>query len=253
MIEPFQQLSGTFLITGGTRGIGRAISTRFARAGACVVANYARNEAAAEELKAQAEREQWRVELCRADLMIPESLRQIEAAIERTGAPLRGFIHCAATGTFRPVTELTGRHLDWTLAVNVRAFFELVKVLLPKFINGSSILAVSSPGAMRAAPNYGAVGTSKGALESLARHLALELTPLGIRVNILVPGIVATESWQAIPDAEARLAEAAKRSPLQRLVTTEEVAWAAQFLCSSAASGIIGHTLVVDGGANIVL
>lgn len=253
MNEPFQQLSGTFLITGGTRGIGRAISTRFARAGACVVANYVRNEAAAGELKAQAEREQWQVVLCRADLMIPESLKQIEAAIEQTGAPLRGFIHCAATGTHRSVTELTGRHLDWTLAVNVRAFLELVNVLLPKFISGSSIVAVSSPGAMRAAPNYAAVGTSKGALESLARHLALELTPRGIRVNILAPGIVATESWQAIPDAEARLSEAARRSPLQRLVTTEEVAWAAQFLCSSAASGIIGHTLVVDGGASIAL
>lgn len=253
MIEPFQQLSGTFLVTGGTRGIGRAISTQFARAGACVVANYVRNEAAARELKVLAEKEQWRIELCRADLMIPEALNQIEGVIERTGVPLRGLIHCASTGTHRPAAELTGRHLDWTMAVNVRAFLELVKILLPKFMSGSSVVAISSLGGVRAVPNYAAVGTSKGALESLARHLAVELAPRGIRVNILAPGAVATEAWKAIPDSEARLAEAAMRSPLRRLVTAEEVACAAQFLCSSAATGINGHTLVVDGGASIAL
>jgi enoyl-[acyl-carrier protein] reductase III len=253
MSESLLQLSGTYLITGGTRGIGRAISTRFGRAGACVVANYARNEAAAKELKALSDQEQWRLVLCRADLMIPESTKQIETAIEQTGMPLRGFVHCAATGTHRPVTELTGRHLDWTLAVNVRAFFELVKALLPKFAEGSSVIAVSSLGGGRAVPDYTAVGTSKGALESLSRHLALELTGRGVRVNILTPGTVATEAWKAIPNAQARLAEAAKKSLLGRLVTLEEVAWAAQFLCSPAASGIVGQSLVVDGGASIAL
>jgi enoyl-[acyl-carrier protein] reductase III len=251
MNGPFQ-LSGTFLVTGGTRGIGRAISTQFARAGACVIANYVRNEAAARELKALAEREQLQVELWRADLMVPEALKQVEAALARTAPPLRGLIHCAATGTFRPVTELTGRHLDWTLAVNMRAFFELVKILLPRFVSGSSVVAISSLGAIRAAPDYAAVGTSKGALEALARHLAVELAPRGIRVNILAPGAVATDAWKAIPGGEGRLAEAARRSPLGRLVTPEEVALAAQFLCSPAAAGINGHTLVVDGGASVL-
>jgi enoyl-[acyl-carrier protein] reductase III len=253
MNELLPQLSGTFLVTGGTRGIGRAISCQFARAGACVVANYVRNEAAARELKALAEQERWRVELCRADLMIPEALGQIEAAVAHTSSPLCGFVHCAATGTHRPAVELTGRHLDWTMAVNVRAFLELVKLLLPRFVSGSSVVAISSLGAVRAAAHYAAVGASKGALESLARHLAAELAPQGVRVNVLAPGAVATEAWKAIPNGEARLAEAARRSPLGRLVTAEEVAWAAHFLCSSAASGINGHTLVVDGGASIVL
>jgi enoyl-[acyl-carrier protein] reductase III len=185
--------------------------------------------------------------------MTAEALGQIEAAVAHTSSPLCGFVHCAATGTHRPATELTGRHLDWTMAVNVRAFLELVKLLLPRFVSGSSVVAISSLGAVRAAADYAAVGTSKGALESLARHLAAELAPQGLRVNVLAPGAVATEAWKAIPDGEARLAEAARRSPLGRLVTAEEVAWAAHFLCSSAASGINGHTLVVDGGASIVL
>jgi enoyl-[acyl-carrier-protein] reductase (NADH) len=83
--------------------------------------------------------------------------------------------------------------------------------------------------------------------------MALEFAPRGIRVNILVAGAVDTGAWKAIPDGDARLEEFGRRSPLGRLVTPEEVAQAAHFLCSPAASGIIGHTLVVDGGASVIL
>lgn len=244
-------LSGTYLVTGGTRGIGRAVSIQLARAGACVIANYVRNEDSASALKAWAERERYSVHLCRADVSIPKGLRQIEAEVESIGLPLSGLLHCAATGTHRPVTALTGRHLDWTFAVNARAFFELVTLLLPKFGKNASVVALSSAGAMRAVPHYTVVGASKGALESLARHLAVELAPRGIRVNVLAPGPVATEAWQAIPNGEALLVEAASRSPLRRLVTPDEVAMVAHFLCSPAASGVNGHTLTVDGGAGI--
>lgn len=244
-------LSGAFLVTGGTRGIGRAISLQFARAGAPVIANYLRNETAARELNALAQEEELSLTLCRADLTTTEGLRQVDMAVAQAGSPLRGVVHCAATGTHRPVTELTTRHLDWTLALNVRAFFELTKLLLPRLNNPASIIAVSSPGATRVVPDYAVVGASKGAIESLARHLAVEWAPRGIRVNILVPGAVATAAWQAIPEGEARLAAVAKSSPMQRLVTPEEVALAAQFLCCQASSGITGQTLVVDGGIGI--
>jgi len=244
-------LSGTFLVTGGTRGIGRAISLQFARAGAAVIANYVRDEAAAAELKAVANQEQLRIEVCRADLCGSKGPRQIELDLEKNGEPLSGLIHCAATGAHRPITELTGRHLDWTFALNVRALFELVSLLLPRMGSGSSIVALSSAGATRAVPSYTVVGVSKGALEALVRHLAAELGPRGIRVNALAPGPVATDAWKAIPGSEERFAEAASRSPLRRLVTREEVAMAAQFLCSPAAAGISGQTLTVDGGAGI--
>ena len=101
-------------------------------------------------------------------------------------------------------------------------------------------------------PAYATVGSSKGALESLARHMAVELAPRGVRVNILSPGSVQTEAWDAFPDKERRLAEALGRSPRGRLVTLDEVASAAQFLCSPAAEGLIGHTLVVDGGTRVL-
>jgi enoyl-[acyl-carrier protein] reductase III len=245
-------LSGQMLITGGTRGIGRAISLRFARAGAAVIANYIRNEKAAEELRALAAQEELSIELCRADLTTPRGLEQVESAVKDVGKPLSGFVHCAATGVHHPIAELTKRHLEWTLSLNVVAFLELVRVLMPYFSKAASIIAVSSTGALRALPYYAAVGSSKAALEALARHMAAELASRDIRVNIVVPGAVLTDVWKLIPGGEGRLADAARRAPIGRLVTADEVAWATQFLCSKAASGIVGQTLFVDGGAGIV-
>ncbi len=245
-------LSGRVLVTGGTRGIGRAISLRFARAGASVIANYLRDQTAADDLKATAEGEGLPIRLCRADATTPQGLEQMEKSIQEGGEPLTGLVYCSATGVHREFSELTTRHFDWTFSLNVRAFFELTKALLSRFSERASILAVSSMGAQRALPYYSLVGASKGALEALARHLAVELAPRGIRVNILVPGAVATDAWKMIPNGEDRVATAIRHTPTGRLVTAEEVAWAAQFLCSGAAAGIIGHTLVVDGGAGIV-
>jgi len=246
-------LSGkAFLITGGTRGIGRAISFRFARSGATVIANYLRDEKAAEQLKVIASEEGLAIALCRADLTKKEGLEQLDSLIQERGSQLSGLVHCAATGVHRPIEELTERHFDWTFSLNTGAFFNLVKLLLGRLSRGSSIVAVSSWGALRAIPHYSLVGSSKGALEALARHLAVELAPRGIRVNILTAGAVLTDVWKAMPDSEARIAETIRRTPAGRLVTAEEVAYGAQFLCSDAAAGVIGHTLVIDGGNGIV-
>lgn len=239
----------TFLITGGTRGIGRAVSLQFARAGATVVSNYVRGQKAADSLLAQAEQERLRLKLCRADLTIEKGLETIEQEIVDLMRGFHGLVHCAATGVHKPFDELTLRHYDWTFALNVRSFFDLVKRLLPRFSAEASIVAVSSQGSLRVVPAYSIVGASKGALESLTRHMAVELAPRGIRVNIIAPGAVATEAWASMPDAGARLADMATRAPLGRLVTAEEVAQAVHFLCSDAARTIIGQTLTVDGGA----
>lgn len=217
-----------------------------------MIANYVRNDREAEELRAIAEKEGLRIETCRADLTSSKGLDLIARAVSEGGPGLSGLVHCAATGVHKPVSELTPRHFDWTFALNVRAFFELVQRLRGSFLNDSSIVAVSSEGAVRSVPFYALVGSSKGALESLARHLATELAPSGIRVNILAPGSVRTDAWDGMPDGEKRMNESAMRSPLKRLVTPEEVAWAAHFLCSDAARGVIGHRLVVDGGTGVV-
>lgn len=251
MIQAFSVKDKNVLVTGGTRGIGHAISLQFARAGATVIANYVRGQKAADALLAQAQQENLHLTLCRADLTIAKGLESVEEAVAGLNGGLHGLVHCAATGVHKPFDELTLRHYDWTFALNVRAFFDLVRRLLPQFATGAGIVAVSSHGAVRVVPAYSVVGASKGALEALARHLAVELAPRGIRVNILAPGAIATESWTSMPNAQNRLAELTRRTPISRLVTLDEVAQAAQFLCSDAARSIIGHTLVVDGGASL--
>ena len=251
MSDLFSLAGKRILVTGGTRGIGRAISLRFARAGARVIANYVRNDQTASDLSKEAQRMDLDVQVCRADLTSRTGLETLKELLANSDETLSGLVHCAATGVHRPFVELTTRHWEWTFALNVRAFYELVQLLLPRLARGSTILAISSEGAVRAIPSYTFVGASKGALESCARHLAVELAPRGIRVNILSPGSVLTEAWDAFPNREERLEETIRRSPLGRLTTPEEVASAAQFLCSDAAAAIIGHTLVVDGGKGI--
>jgi enoyl-[acyl-carrier protein] reductase III len=237
------------LVTGGTRGIGRAISAHFARAGAHVVAGFVRDDKAAESLEAELAAQDKTIQVCRGDLTTETGKQHVLETL--AGGTLSALVHCAATGVHRPVEELTLRHWDFTFALNLRAFFELVQALLPQMAAGGTIVGVSSQGALQAIPNYALVGATKGGLEALCRHLAVELAPRDIRVNVLSPGSVMTDAWNAFPDQEARLQEMVARSPRGRLTSVEEVALAAHFLCSDASSGVTGHTLVVDGGQRI--
>lgn len=134
----FSLSNKTILITGGTRGIGKAVSLRFARAGATVIANYLRNEEAAEQLKAIASQEHLAIRVCRADLTSERVLEELDRSLQECGPHLSGMVHCAVTGIHRPLEELTERHFDWTLNLNVRAFFKLTKLLLARFPKGQA-------------------------------------------------------------------------------------------------------------------
>lgn len=241
------------LVVGGTRGLGRSISLRLASDGARVCATYVRNEAAAEDLRSVSAARGDDITLCRADITGRRGMDQFMTSVGDwlNSDRLDSVVYCAATGVHKTVDALTTRDFDWTFSLNVRAFFETIVKLMPRFAPRGSIVAVSSPGALRAAPTYSLVGASKGALEALARHFAVELGPRGIRVNILAPGVFRTEAWGVMPMAEERLADAAAKAPLGRLVSVDEVSACALFLCSDASSGMTGSTLVVDGGTSI--
>ncbi|MEM1433792.1 MAG: SDR family oxidoreductase [Pseudomonadota bacterium] len=243
-------LSGkTVLVTGGTRGIGRAISEALAGQGATVVANYVRNQGAADRLLEDNPDLAERITPLKADLSRDSGIEKLtEATALRT---LDGIVHCAVTGIHKPLPELSLRHWDWTFGVNLRAFFALIIALRQRLTLGASIVALTSEGAERAAPNYALVGASKGGLEALCRHLALELREQQVRVNVVSAGSVVTGAWDAFPDKEEKIAALDQLlGPDQRLEPAE-VAATVLFLCSAAASGINAQTLVVDRGERV--
>jgi enoyl-[acyl-carrier protein] reductase III len=253
MNDPFSLIGQRVLVAGGTRGLGRAISLRLARAGAQVLANHVRNEEQANSLAAQGDMEKLDITICRSDLTGRGGLQHLADTLDGLGwsGHLNGLVYCAATGVHKDLGDLSVRHFDWTFALNVRAFFEVATLLRNRFASGASVVAVSSLGAQRTAPAYSLVGASKGALESLARHMASEWGSQGVRVNIVCPGTVETDAWKAMPRAAERLSAARGKTALQRLVVPEEVAACVQFLCSGAASGVTGSRLIVDAGESL--
>jgi enoyl-[acyl-carrier protein] reductase III len=238
----------TILVTGGSRGIGRAIALRFADLGAGRVAiGYLRNDRAAEETADELRTRGAEPALVRGNV---GSARMIEQ-VEQLGR-VDVLVHNAATGVVRPALETQDRHWDWTLNANARAFLSLARTTAPGMPPGSSIVAISSLGAQRVLENYVLIGTSKAALESLVRYLAVELSPRGIRVNAVSAGFVETEALEHFPNRDAMLAAARERTPAGRIVEPEDVAAAVSFLCSPEADMVRGQTLVVDGGFSLL-
>ncbi len=239
----------TILVTGGTRGIGKAIVQALVDGGASTIVNYVRDRKGAEALLE--ELGEAKITLVRADLTRAKGLDALQESLH--GLVLDGLIHSAATGVFGPVDQLSMRQWDWTMNLNVRAFFELITRLKSHFAESASVIALSSEGAVKAVPNYALVGSSKAALESLCRHLAAEMFEKGLRFNILSPGSVITDSWSAFPDRDKRIAMVKAKIPGGEMTTLEEIGLVAVFLCSNASKGINGQTLVVDRGERIVI
>jgi enoyl-[acyl-carrier protein] reductase III len=240
------------VVTGGTRGIGRAISVALGRSGRAVYALYARDREAAADLAAQAGREGLAIECLRVNITDDDAVSACVEAITRDAPRIEVLVHSAASGVHREVTSLTSKHLKWTLEVNVLAIHQLVCRLVPHIPPGGRIIGITSQGASRVLPHYGAVGTSKGALDSLFRYYARELAPQGIAANLISPGMVRTGALDAFPDRDARIDNAVARTPTGRLTTPDEVAAVVMFMCSDAAAQIVGQTIVIDGGCALV-
>jgi enoyl-[acyl-carrier protein] reductase III len=237
------------LVTGGTRGIGKAIALRFAELGAARVAvSYLRNDRAADETAEALRALGAEPQTLRGNLGDPDKARRI---VEAAGA-LDVLVSNAATGVIRPLMELTEKHWDWTLNANARALLTLVRHAAPSMPRGSSVIAISSMGGDRVLDNYALVGTSKAALESLVRYMAVELAPLDIRVNAVSAGLVETGALQFFPDRAEMVSRFRDRTPAGRLVEPRDVADVAAFLASPEASMIRGQAVVVDGGYSVL-
>jgi len=241
------------LVTGASRGIGRAIATSLADAGVDVAINFFRHRGPAEEVAREIAARGRRALLLRGNVADEEHVAQMFEEIRAEWGGLEILVSNAASGVLKPVSSLTLHHFHWTMDINAAALLPLVQRFTSLPAEGQkSVVAVSSLGAIRAIPNYAAVGASKAALESLVRHLAAELGPCGVRINAVSAGTVDTDALKSFPNRKQLLDEAIKRTPLGRLVSPDDVANAVLFLCTDMAAMIQGHTLIVDGGYSIL-
>ena len=250
-MNPFDIHDKVALVTGGTRGLGRAISFHLASQGARVLAGYFQNDQVAETSREEAVSKGYSYEIIKANLMIPTGIQALFDHVAGHGGRLDLLIHNAATGVHKPLEALNQRHFSVVWQVNVGAFIELTAKFRPLMPSGSRIIAISSEGARKGVLDYGSVGSSKAALEALCRQMAVEWAPLGISVNVVAPGLLETDTLKVWQDAESRVGREVESTPLNRLVRLEEVARVVHFLASPASEGILGQTLLVDGGKSI--
>lgn len=239
------------LVTGGGRGIGRAISLALAERGANVVIAYLRKRSAAEETCAEIEGLGVKAVPVRCDVGNESRLEEMFDHVDETFGRLDIFVSNAATGVIRPIAELDEHAWAWTMNANARALHLGGRRAIRSMSAGGSIIALTSLGSTRVLPGYGAVGASKAAIESLVRYMSVEFAP-GVRVNAVSPGVVDTDALRHFPMRDEMLQQARAATPAGRLVTPDDVASVVGFLVSDAAGMITGQTIVVDGGAGVL-
>jgi enoyl-[acyl-carrier protein] reductase III len=236
------------LVTGASRGIGRAIAHKLASEGCNVAVNYYNSADEAQALCREIGAMGREAVALQASVGIPDSVDEMFVELRKHFDRLDILVSNAASGVLKPALEMTLKHWRWCLETNAFALDLLAQHAVPMMPAGSCMVALSSLGASRAMPDYGFIGASKAALESLVRTLAQELGPRHIRVNTVSAGVVDTDALRYFPNREELLANFAHRTPAGPTLTPDDVAGAVYLLCLPEAKMITGHTLVVDGG-----
>ena len=243
------------LVTGSSRGIGRACALRLAEAGADVVVNYVTSSNEAEFVAEQIAAMGRNVACVRADVSHEDDVEEMLQFVSEKFGRLDILVHNAATGGFRPLSVTTQRHFDAAMHTNVMSLVHLLKAASPMLQQGSGrgkAVVLSSHGTHMALPMYGIIGGSKAALTALARHWALELGDNGVNVNVVEAGLVETDSTKRLPGAEQMFAgRESKTMTGERMLEASDVADAVLFLSSPLSDLVQGQTLIVDGGAAI--
>ncbi len=246
------------LVTGSGRGIGQAIALHLAERGADLIINFFRNRGPAEATARAIQSLGRRVLVVKANVGDMGDLNRLfDEAQEKMGG-LDILVHSAASGFNRPSMSQKPKGWDWTMNINARALLFAAQRAAPLMESrgGGHIVSLTSPGSTRVLPDYVAVGASKAALESITRYLGVELISKNIHVNAVSPGVVATDAllhFASSGDREAILKRFIDEVPAGRLVAPEDVAGVVAFLCTPAASMIVGQTIQVDGGYTLTV
>ena len=245
-------LSGkTALVTGASRGIGRASALALARAGAQVLVHYGRGKAEAEAVVAEVRSAGGRAEATASDLAAPDGAHNLAKHVRGiVGDRLDVLVASAGVAKAASIEDTTVEDFDRLFAVNVRSPFFLIQQTLPILGNGSSIVFVSSLVAHAVVGTLAAYSATKGAIDTLVKHFAAALGPRGIRVNAVAPGIVDTD-MSNFTKTEAGQKYAMNMQAIQRLAKPEDIALAVTFLASDDARWITGDTVRVDGGSKL--
>jgi enoyl-[acyl-carrier protein] reductase III len=248
--DPSSQIA---LVTGGSRGIGRATAIALAKRGiGTVVIGYVENENAAADCCREIDETGAHSLSVRANLALPAGVDRLFDEVQSRFDRLDVLVHCAAIAAFKPLSETRPNQWDLTMNTNARAFLTGAQRALPMMRDGGRMVAVSSLGSVRALRNYGAMGPTKAALESIVRMLAVEMAPRGIRVNAVSAGLVDGTGISALPGADAMLSAARAQTPAGRIATPDEIASVIAFLCDPDSNWITGQTIVADGGWSLV-
>lgn len=239
------------LVTGGSRGIGKAVVALFASCGAHVIVNYVRDEAAAAETVKMAQEQGVKALAVRADVsQLDQAERLLQETVEHFGR--LDFLICnAGIWEGAPVEEISEELWNKTLDINLKGTWSVCRAAVPlmKQQRFGRIVIVSSTAGQRGEANVSNYAASKGGQISFTKSLAPELGPFGINVNCVAPGWVETEmTTEALADA-ATFESIKKNSPLGRAATPEEIAGPIVFLCSAWANHITGEVLNVNGGS----
>lgn len=254
-MTPYNILRGrTAVITGSGRGIGRAIALELAGHGVNVAVNYFRHKAQAEQTAAEVEAAGGRAVVVKAHVgEIAGVQRLVQTAADAFGG-VDIFVGNAASGVLRPAIKQEPKGWEWTINVNARSILFGAQAAAGHMIRQrwGRIIGITSFGSRRVLPEYSVVGISKAAIEATIRYLAAELAPHGIVCNAVSPGVVETEALDFFPSKEAILAEGLRRTPAGRFVTPEEVAKLVAWLCTDDARMIVGQTIVMDGGYELM-
>jgi 3-oxoacyl-[acyl-carrier protein] reductase len=241
----------TALVTGASRGIGRATALALARAGAQILVHYGRGADEAKAVVQEIRDAGGRAEALGADLSSPNGphdlARQVRAIV---GDRLDILVANAGTALSATIEDTKVEDFDRVFAVNVRAPYFLVQQLLPILGDRSSIVFTSSLAAHAAVGNLSAYSATKGAIDTLVKHFAVALGEKGIRVNAVAPGVVPTEMSSFAKTDEGRAFTLGIQS-LKRLAEPEDIADAIAFLASDQARWISGDTINVDGGSKL--